>query len=261
MNLLSTDQSSLTSTNWRLLSNIVHAFDTYNSVPNVQKIVYLISNQPPNADNSLNMIGLISTALQSFVSCTADFRIMTISEQCSLFQRNIHGLLAFYCIYVFRESGVFDNNHTENAVLPLYGYQNVQSTKYLSQRLENDPTLIKLMLATLAFSSNCFTINRNNEINDSLLLGTFRLFGSQNVYVELLWKYMLYRYDFLEAVRRFNGLIKSALNTLRLASDINDSNKLHQNFINDVKNQCEHALKLNGSEDIPLWGKDVLNSH
>jgi hypothetical protein len=169
----------------------------------------------------------------------------------------MRGILAFYCIFVFRESGVFNNHHTENAVLPLYGYQNVQFTKSLTKRLEYDVTLVKLMLTTLTFSSNCFTINEKDHIiGDSLLLGTFRLFGSQNVYLELLWKYMLYRYGFWETVRRFDGMIKIALDSLRLSSDITDRNKLHRDFIDDVADQCQHALKINGSEDTPLWGKD-----
>ncbi len=213
-------------------------------------------NTPPNIDDSLNMMATIYTSLQSFVNCTTDFRVMTIAEQCSLLQRNMHGLLAFYCVFVFRESGVFNDSSTENAVLPLYGRQNVQSTKRLCMRLDYDVTLVKLMLISLTFSSNCFAITESNMIGDSLLYGTFRLFGSQNCYAELLWKYITYRYGFWEAALRFDGMIKIALDALKLASNITDSNKIHQNLVEDISEQCENILKLNGSENIPLWGRN-----
>jgi len=202
-------------------------------------------------------MALIFSSLQSLINSTADFRIMTSAEQCSLVQRNMQGLLAFYCMLVFRESGIFDNNKTENAVMPLYGYQNVQSTKYISIRLEQDPTLVKLMLIILTFSSNCFMINEEDiGIRDGFLYGTFRLFGSQNVYTELLWKYMMYRYGFLEAVRRFSGMIKIALDALRLSSNVYVSNEVHRNFAEDIAEQFEHKLVLNIAEQTPLWGKD-----
>ena len=92
----------------------------------------------------------------------------------------------------------------ERAVLPLYGNEVVQQVKMLSTQLDRDPISIKLMLLALAFSSNCFIRqHRRNMDRDSLLLGTFRLFGSQNVYVELIWKYLIHQYNYDEAVQRF----------------------------------------------------------
>jgi len=202
-------------------------------------------------------MALIFSSLQSLINSIADFRIMTSAEQCSLVQRNMQGLLAFYCILVFRESGIFDNSKTENAVMPLYGYQNVQSTKYISIQLEQDSTLVKIMLIVLAFSSNYFMINKEDIGNrDGFLYGTFRLFGSQNVYAEILWKYMMYRYGFWDAVRRFSGMIKIALDALRLTSNIYVSNEVHRNFAEDISEQFEQKLVLNVDEHTPLWGKD-----
>jgi hypothetical protein len=202
-------------------------------------------------------MAFIFSSLESLINSIADFRIMTSTEQCSLVQRNMQGLLAFYCILVFRESGIFDNSKTENAVMPLYGYQNVQSTKYISIRLEQDSTLVKIMLIVLAFSSNYFMINKEDIGNrDGFLYGTFRLFGSQNVYAEILWKYMMYRYGFWDAVRRFSGMIKIALDALRLTSNVYTSNEVHRNFAEDISEQFEQKLVLNVDEHTPLWGKD-----
>ena len=202
------------------------------------------------------MMNSIYTSLQSFIKSTPDFRVMTTSEQCSLFQRNIQGLLAFYCVFVFRESGVFINKTTEYSLIPLYGFDNVQCTKRISIRLEFDLTLIKLMLITLSFCSNCYMISEeDNLVRDSLLYGSFRLFGSQNVYAELLWRYMTYRYGFWEAARRFDALIKVALDALTLSSNIYNDNKVHQNFADEKAEASERLLILSNNAVEPLWGR------
>jgi hypothetical protein len=198
----------------------------------------------------------IYTSLESFIKCTADFRVMSLAEQCSLFQRNMKGLLGFYCTFVFRESGVFHNQTTQNALLPLYGVSSVQKTKCITEQLDFDLVLVKLMLMTLAFSSNCFVVHEGDHaVRDGLLCGTFRLLGSQNVYAELLWRYMTYRYGFYESARRFNALIKVALDLLQLTSTIYDNNRVHQTFADQISEQSARTLTLNNNDDTPLWGR------
>ena len=151
---------------------------------------------------------------------------------------------------------MFENLTNEQVLIPLFGSENVHHTKSISIRLDHDLTLVKLLLMTLLFSSNCYPVNRKDRIDrDSLLLGTFRLFGSQNVYAELLWRYMLYRYDFRETVRRFDALIKVALDALRLSSYIYQSNELYQNLSDRLAEHSERSLALIDDENAPLWGK------
>lgn len=81
-------------------------------------------------------------------------------------------------------------------------------TKRITKQLDFDSTIVKIMLMILAFLSCCLVSNVDENIyNDSLLLVTYRLLGYQNVFVELLWKYMIYRYGFYDTVHRFARLI------------------------------------------------------
>ena len=130
-------RSFLTSTHWKLLSNVVHAFDTYTSVLH-------------GLDDSLALVTPISTSLQSFIRSIADFRIMTSGEQSSLLQRNMQGPLTYYCLVVFAECGLFDNGTNDH----------VQRMKSISRRLDPDPISVKLFLMTLTFSSDIYEQNR-----------------------------------------------------------------------------------------------------
>ena len=72
------------------------------------------------------------------------------------------------------------------------------------------------MLIILTFSSNLSVLTFPNKLpSDTFLLGTFRLLGSQNVYVELLWQYMLYRYGYNQTVIRFAYLTATGIKSIR----------------------------------------------
>ena len=257
LSLLSNDQSPLTRSDWTLLTNVVYAFDRFTAVTQARVIVENFHTQP-SLGQSINLMSGIYVSLESFINSIADFRIMTIAEQQSLIERNMHGLWSFYGTFTCRESGVFNNEINERILMPLYGMANIQQTRRLTAKLDHDLTLIKLMLIILTFSSNLFAVNdeKNNFERDSLLRGTFRIFGSQNVYVELMWNYMTYRYGFNQSVRRFSTFIKIILKLIQLGSSINDSNEIHHQLADEIIEQTERSLSLNERQDVPLWGKN-----
>ncbi|CAF2794794.1 unnamed protein product [Rotaria sp. Silwood2] len=252
----------LNASDWTLISNIVHAFDTFSPVSEVRRT---IENSTTSASNiqydisqSLNLMSSFYNSLQSFISSTPDFKVLTLDEQRSLFQRNMLGLLCVGGMYLMRESGIFDKPENESVMLPLYGIEVTQQARLICRQLNFDPVLIKVMLVALAFSSNCYMIhNRGNIDKDSLLLGTFRLLGSQNVYVELTWKYLLHTYGYNIAVQTFSKLIKQLLDTLALAIDMYTNNHDHQIFIDGIIRQNEIPWIIDEKATIPLWGKKL----
>jgi hypothetical protein len=250
----------LNGSEWIIISNVVHAFDTFSPVSDIRRTIETINTSASNIQfdlsQSLRIISSFSNSLQLFISSTPDFKVLTTSEQWCLLQRNLLGLLSIGGIYLMRESGIFDKPENEMAVLPLYGNEVVQQLKILSIQLDFDPVIIKLTLVALAFSSNCFIKhNRGNIDRDSLLLGTFRLFGSQNVYIELIWKYSIHRYNYDESIQRFSILIKRLLDSIKLSIETYENNQIFQTFIDDIIEQVEQSPMINEKTIIPLWGK------
>lgn len=209
-------------------------------------------------DHQSILYRFIDLQITAIIHCTADFRIMTVGEQSSLFHRNMLGLLAIDSIYFFRESGMFDNGSSSQALVPLYTSENIYSSKLLTIRLDDDATLFKLLLITLLFSSNGYPLDAfHRPKKDSLLQGTFRLFGSQNVYAALTWNYLTYHYGFRQAVKRFDALIKLCLDALCLTATIYQENQAHQWLTNRLAEESERSLTLNEDDQTPLWGKTV----
>ena len=259
--MLRNDRSSLTISEWRLLSNVIHAFDKFSAVSSISNTIeHLNITKPINIDASttLDLFASIHTAVESFIISTADFRVLTLTEQRSLFQRNLHALYIFCGNFMFRDGGAFENTKNKWILVPLYGEDNIRRVVRMNMRLGSNSALIKIMCIIIAFSTNCYTVNFDKGMyQDALLRGSFRLFGSQNMYVEILWKYMLYRYNYMEAALRFADLVKYVLDLIRLSADFCNTNIHHKILIDDVIEQAKTTLTLNDNKSVPLWGKTL----
>ncbi|CAF1495054.1 unnamed protein product [Adineta ricciae] len=239
-----------------LISNVIHAFDTFNPVSEVRRTMLSISTTAQDALQIVQLMSSFYQSLQSFISSIPDFRILTPTEQCSLFQRNMLGLLCIGGMYFMRELGVFDRPENEMLVLPFYGNELFQQARLICQQLECDPVVFKLLLVALAFSSNCYMLhNRANVDRDSLLFGTFRLLGSQNVYIELVWKYLVYTYGHQYSVQQFSVLVKQILGSVKFSFDMYENNQIHQDFIDQLTEHIDTSPNTTDTSIVPLWGK------
>ncbi|CAF1496859.1 unnamed protein product, partial [Adineta steineri] len=91
-------RSNLNSSDWTIISNVIHAFDTFSPVPEIRRTIETITTSASSFQFDLNrtlqLISSFSNCLQLFISSVPDFKILTTSEQWSLLQRNMFGLLS-----------------------------------------------------------------------------------------------------------------------------------------------------------------------
>ena len=250
-----------------LISNVVHAFDTFSSVDDIRRTIdtFHKSGSPTaqfELSQSLELMSSMYSSLQSFIRSTPDFQVLSRAEQSALFRRNMLGLLCIGSMYLMRESGIFDKPENASVIYPLYGIEMIEQAKSICRQLTCDPIVLKLMLIALAFSSNSYTFHDSGSggdgchtIHDSLLLGTFRLLGSQNVYVEIMWKYLLENYTYRDAVQGFSTLVKQLLETLRFSIQMYENNYVHQAFIDETIERAGNSPPVFENGVVPLWGK------
>ncbi|CAF0983436.1 unnamed protein product [Adineta ricciae] len=266
LDLLTNDRSLLTPAQWTLISNVVHAFDRFGIM---SKMKYLAQNVSLTnlktqftQDNAFKMIGSAYMSMQSLIDCTPEFQVLCINEQKSLLQRNLHGIGCFYSNLLYRDSEIFDNSACCLSYVLAYGFNNIEQSKILVKRLDIDSTLFQLLLIIIAFSSNCFIVDfdSSNILHDSFLFGTFRLFGSQNIYVELLWKYMNYRYGYNATIIRFSKLIGHVVNMLGYIAEVYTTHSVHRTFVDEVVEETKDILDVSQNQPVALWGKIVGTS-
>lgn len=204
---------------------------------------------------TIRISGYVLASMISFIRSIPDFQILTITEQRSLLERNLQGCTGFNFTLVMRDSNCIDNSTFITNTASAYGFEAVSRLKHLKNQLDSDPTLVKLMLVIFAFSSNCSILNMPETMpNDTLLLGAFRLLGSQNVYVELLWKYMVYRYGYHATVIRFANLIKQVLDFMDHISKGCLKVKTRYFHLEDFVDRNNRSCISSSNEHVPVWG-------
>lgn len=263
--ILSTDlhqdrREELSNLELTLLSNILHAYDTYSIDTRVCRAIDSLSraSNENHIDvlNPLELISQIFTSIQSFLCALPDFRILTTDEQTSLVQRNLHGIIGFYFVLFSRNTKLLDHVQIFEVFTNFYGLETISSLKDAINRLDPDSTLIKVLIVILAFSSHCLMVDGNSDSTwDGLLYGTFRLFGSQNVYLDLLWKYMISQYGYNNSTLRFSRLMDMILCVLKISGNIYLTNEKHQNLVDTILDQIKISLIHREYEQMPLWGR------
>lgn len=210
----------------------------------------------PKGSATLEMVGRSLLSMRSIISSVPDFQILTTREQESLLERNWYPLSGFNYVFTLRDGQLLDNIPFLMDGADIYDRDVSTNTLNIVRRLDSDSILIKIMLVILTFSSSCLILAvPQGKTYDSLLHGTFRLFGSQNVFIELLWKYMIYRYGHEETVVRFSRLIKEMLNVINQAATAYKITTPHQNLTNKAFDQNKLSMSTAADSNVPLWGK------
>ncbi|CAF4538086.1 unnamed protein product [Rotaria sp. Silwood2] len=248
LDLLNRDRSSLTTTDWTLFSNIIHAYDIFSPVKSIHNEIARQSKLPPKIRVKLaqelipNILIPFYTSLQSYIRCTNEFQMFTIAEQQCIYQRNFHSASSLMGQLILRESGIFENKTYLSAFASSYDVETLTQAASVMERLDYDSTLVKIFLVIISFSSNCFMIDNSiNIFGDYLLRKTKQLFFYQNQYTELLWKYMIFRYGYKEAAFRFAGLIKQIIDLIPLAVDAYVQNTTHhQTVVTKISEKTEY---------------------
>ncbi|CAF1105592.1 unnamed protein product [Adineta steineri] len=237
-NILQSDQSSHFDSQRTLLSNIVHSHDIFSTM---SQMLLTANNLPrlsveahSNVINPIEIIQEMCISMQSFISSSPDFRILTLR--------------------ILRIPKYL------NAFITIYGSDTMLSLRHTVEQLDPDSTLIKIILIILAFSSNCLIVNINKTMErDSLLDGTFRLLGSQNVYVELLWKYLIFKYGYGDSVLRFTRLIQIFLCVIKKLAIVYTNNTTHRKILDGVTARTKRTLANNENDRTLLWGKGFVS--
>ncbi|CAF0973277.1 unnamed protein product [Adineta steineri] len=125
----------------------------------------------------------------------------------------------------------------------------------------SDRMLLKLLLIVKSLSSG---INRyrNDTDMDRIYDNTLEIFAAQNIYVELLWKYLLSRFPSeLHVVKFYNKLIQDLMFTQRVCfmteSHINNRPHEIQRMEPLIQSMWPTSIGLNNSDDTDIHIKKI----
>ena len=157
-----------------------------------------------------------------------------------IIQNNFSGTGSFNSVVAAADANVFDNQAHVAACNEIYGADYVKESHRVSTRIEPNRTLLKIMLLVLAFSSNCSIVIYDHSVNPINISSVINLIHIQDIIVTMLWKYLVYQYGYVEAVRRFAYIVKNYLDVLNRTHE--NVSTQHWDMVDVIVEKTTHLL-------------------
>lgn len=229
---------TLTFDEWNLLSIVLQAYDEQNLIVRTQNALQEQLSFPPKIRSKMSfafdVISLFYTSIQPFLERLPYFHQLSNETRRILLRNNLNGTGTFNSMLAASEAKVFDYDYYIGTCEQIYGAECIRKVERFLSRREFNLTLMKIMLVVLAFSSNCSIVlpDWNFDLNKSSIPYSIDLLRIQDVFIALLWKYLVYQYGFDQAVRRLDNLVKYHLDLLNRINDI--TSQQHLDMIEDI---------------------------
>ena len=250
MSLLESDKSLLTSNQWTLLSNLLNCYNDYKLLLYGQRLMDACNNL--QFTNIIDPI-LIGEYLSSIYDTTGiylhsnyDICQLPFDDRTILLRgaaNNVASTIAAFGATYFH---LLSLEPILNIMLNMYGRRIVDIHRWAMKFLDPDIVLIKLAISIFALSETTYSYlpDISTHLTNPLLI-----LEIQNRYVEITWKYLLYRYGHYQAVKRFLNLTLW-FNALILFMYYGQSITTHVNDINSLIEQTEITLILDDVDQI-----------
>jgi len=237
----------LTINEWTLLSNCLYAYDEQNLHGQIQYLLNQLASLPPQLRlrrfDTYNIIGQFYTSIQPLIEHSPDLNSLPLDARRVITKHNLNSTGAINGIFVCREMDLFRNPFFRNPCNIHYGSEFIIECTRNSARCDPNGSLIKMMLFIMAFSSNCSIVTFNEQESLTTMSYAIDLISIQNVYITMLWKYLVYLYGFKEAVLRFSYIVKNIIDIIHML-ELQPKNETHDLMVETIITETERALLI-----------------
>ena len=143
---------------------------------------------------------------QSLFEKNQDFLRLSPHDRSSLLRTKASYVACLSFHLILREVHLMEHPIFLQSLTLLFGPTATQLGERISSQVDCDPIITKLILAIVSFSTITFAIyNHEHSGNLTNMKNILRI---QETYTELLWRYLLYKYNHQHAVIRFANMIR-----------------------------------------------------
>jgi hypothetical protein len=261
LDLLRADRSSLNTNQWGVISNITNIYDALFEEQR-QKIFRLQMNhgQKPvkirlKIANYQELVSTYFEFIVPFLEHLPDYQSLDLFDRSTLIHHNMITLTGIHSHYIASTTGFipyFDKNYIPIVEI-IYGNEIVFNNERLRQESDaifhTDFVLVKLLLVILAFSNytSClsFTPSIILKSMDNEMIFAKKLFTIQNQYIDILWRYMLFRFRNEELViHLYSKIIYHCLHVQNFTHQVAEENDQHKNMYENFIEEIERKLDL-----------------
>lgn len=196
---------------------------------------------------SQDMMNSIDQMFENFIellSHSLDLRCLSPRACQSLLSRNAFVLGNINASFIIHESNALHNPTYQYSCKNLFSDELVKAYIRDNQRFLSNGNIYKLLIFVLIFSSNCSVVLYSNDADIPIISNSIELIHIQNLYVTILWKYLLYVYGHDGAVMCFTKVIKNVLDALARMEYIL-TNMTYLKILNKVSSLFERCFLQN----------------
>ncbi|UJR08633.1 hypothetical protein I4U23_012892 [Adineta vaga] len=210
LNLLRADLSTLSVDQWNQISNIVHSFDEYSGLPFIQNFMDEQNALPPKFrfkyTSVNNFYTLMMTNVQLSFEKNRDLLSISIHDRNTLLRHTVEYTTGIGVACVLRQTLLLDQPTFFESTELIFQPSAVALIKRLVNQLDPDIPLMKMTCAVVAFMISNYT--NYSDISIDNLTNAKEIIRIQDVYTDLIWRYLLYKHSSHEAIVYFSNLIR-----------------------------------------------------
>ncbi|CAF3334925.1 unnamed protein product [Rotaria sp. Silwood2] len=246
VNILRSDQSTLTVEQWDLLSNLSHCYDEYSGLSLGERFMNEQNSLPPKirfkSEVLIKYFSVSFEGTQLLYKNNQDFLSLSLDDRFTLLNSTMEHTASLSTNYIYHVIGLLSCPIYYDTVALITHPSVVPIAKRLAERIQFDIVVMKLFLAIVCFSTiNYTTYSNGPPIN---LSNIKQVLNIQNKYIELTWTYLLYKYNYEQAVICFSDFIR-CLFAVTESLHRTDFVKFIKDKITSLVEQTEQSFNLN----------------
>ena len=246
MNLLRSDQSTLTVDQWNLLSNLLHCYDENAGLSLGAQYMSQQNNLPIQlrfqSSSIISLYQLMLDGAQLLYTNNRDFLSLSTDDRSILLHSTLSYTGSISLNFIVFKIRLVDSPSYYDALEMITFPRIVSMARRFPARLNFDVIVMKLFLAILSFSTCRCTISPSTCSNN--LSHVQEVLRIEDRYIELTWRYLLYKYGHKQAVKCFSDFIRCIFLTneaLVAAEEL----QWFTNIIDSVAQKTEQSFSLN----------------
>lgn len=234
VNPLPTHQSTV-------LTNLIQVYDQCHQTTILKPFLDGQSGLPLKMRYKIEHVTAIAVSLAStgniLFEKNSDFLTLSSPIRSVLLQRTIKQVLACNSAFIAHQYQLFEDPICYEMMVTVYGQTIVDNGRLAGHRFDPDMTFIKLIVTILMFSPSDFTLSDDYQ-RPSIIKEILHI---QNKYIELAWRYMIFKYDEQRAVKSFSNIVRALFALHASINGALEQAHYHQ-MIDTLVEQTEQSL-------------------
>lgn len=179
--------------------------------------------------------------VQSVVEKNRDFLSLSLNDRDVLLRLTVEHAVSLGGITTLRQQKLLNYSSFYRITEMIFTSASTWFAKQAIQNLDLDNTFIKIMIAIISFSTLNYTVYTTESTLQTMNIKA--ILKIQDMYIEIAWLYLLYKYHYSEAVNKFANFIRCLLLLNRANIEAYES----QPFKNIINRIIEQNQRINPS--------------